>query len=977
MRKRVLSWLLILILICSFVMPVGTGYAETDPGKGNEDDGNERNTGYTEAWYELLCDYDTDKDGLLSDEELAEVTRVTIPKWEKETLDGMERMVNLEVLIVESAPYLYYAYVDENKKLTELTILNSKLEYVHLGEVTELRVLNLEGELTLLDLSQNVNLEELTLKGYNSGHFPLMRNTDKLKKVVMTDCDVSELGSLESSKNLKELQLIRVPVRDINIAMLYSLEKLVLVSDGIEELWGLNSCNKLKYLEISEASFPMMHFMGFPELNTLILRNTEINNIIWGIPLTLEVLDISGNKKLQNNEGFGSLTVTKRLVTDGTTIENLDVSGFTELEYLSCRSSGLNALDVSRNQKLRYLDCADNGITELSLLNNRDLETLKCEQNKIESLDLSQNKKLSCLSCYANNFEELTISGASGAGDAGVEDPAYKEYYDESGENVLGSYDSYVFTDGHGTVTGRMETDCGLPVRQVYTEEELEAVSMFPDRRFRKHIMKLFDGNHDAVLDEEEKEGFSTLEQLSIDWMGIADLTGIERFTGLKYLSCFRNKLTELDVSANTDLFYLDCGENKIESLNLGINPNLMYLDCYVNNLSELDVSGTRGLVFLDCTANKLQELDISCNPYMKNACYSVREESEYMIPAPTEDDPDAEVRWPYIDYYNEDGDTEFEGKEIPNDLSVDFGVKIVTGEPNFSAVRMVLRSEIALQFVVNVPEGFTFETPDPFARIVLGNMNSRVLLSDAVKMDENNYIFTCPINPLQFADTVLIEFHWGVPEDEDGGELRDVFVHYETSAQEYCNMLPKTDEPLQALVKSIKEYAYAVSDSGWSDGQSHEPVDIGPLVLLESTVFMMQRTYREKLLDKGVEARINLENSGIKDILFSLSLIDKTVLNVYVLPEEGVTVSQYDGTREINGQTYYLIKNEPVGPVNLVWMRGMDVHTSVGTAQITACPMSYVYSFLNGNADLRKKLAMMKLYDYYESVVAYVISLH
>ena len=94
----------------------------------------------------------------------------------------------------------------------------------------------------------------------------------------------------------------------------------------------------------------------------------------------------------------------------------------------------------------------------------------------------------------------------------------------------------------------------------------------------------------------------------------LTDLSGIEWFTGLTYLSCNDNNLTELDVSKNTALETLECTNNQLTTLDVSKNTVLTHLDCSGNQLTTLDVSANTALDILYCSGNQLTTLDVSAN---------------------------------------------------------------------------------------------------------------------------------------------------------------------------------------------------------------------------------------------------------------------------------------------------------------------------------------------------------------------------
>ena len=140
---------------------------------------------------------------------------------------------------------------------------------------------------------------------------------------------------------------------------------------------------------------------------------------------------------------------------------------------------------------------------------------------------------------------------------------------------------------------------------------------------------------------------------LSVRNSGIADLTGIEYFTNLKWLevdfnpltslstaglvnlehlasyNCslttanlndsvnlktlmlLNNQLTALNISNLVNLEYLTVGNNQLTSLDLANMPNLLGLYCENNFLTELNVNNLASLEGLDCANNLLSNLSI------------------------------------------------------------------------------------------------------------------------------------------------------------------------------------------------------------------------------------------------------------------------------------------------------------------------------------------------------------------------------
>ena len=168
-----------------------------------------------------------------------------------------------------------------------------------------------------------------------------------------------------------------------------------------------------------------------------------------------------------------------------------------------------------------------------------------------------------------------------------------------------------------------------------------DVCTQMDDINFMKYCYDNFDVNHDGKVSMEEANAVKTIDVNSED---IFSLKGIEYFTQLTELVCYRNNLKSLDVSKNTQLVRLDCHwnnityldvskntqlteivcyENNLTSLDVSKNTQLTLLDCRINNLSSLDVSKNTQLTLLDCNSNNLSSLDVSALPKLERSYFS------------------------------------------------------------------------------------------------------------------------------------------------------------------------------------------------------------------------------------------------------------------------------------------------------------------------------------------------------------------
>ena len=103
----------------------------------------------------------------------------------------------------------------------------------------------------------------------------------------------------------------------------------------------------------------------------------------------------------------------------------------------------------------------------------------------------------------------------------------------------------------------------------------------FPDAYFREFV-KQYDTNNNGVLNTEE---LAAVKVMDCSNKNIADLKGIEHFTALNDLRCYKNQLKSLDVSRNTALEMLICFGNQLASLDVSAVPAIR--DAVVNGTKD------------------------------------------------------------------------------------------------------------------------------------------------------------------------------------------------------------------------------------------------------------------------------------------------------------------------------------------------------------------------------------------------------
>ena len=122
----------------------------------------------------------------------------------------------------------------------------------------------------------------------------------------------------------------------------------------------------------------------------------------------------------------------------------------------------------------------------------------------------------------------------------------------------------------------------------------------FPDDLFRNYVSGTFDKDSNGTLSNAEIATVTRMDALHSS--RISSLKGIEHFTALMILNCYKDELTSLNVRKNAALETLRCSYNQLKTLDVSRNTALRILYCDNNQFSAIDVSGCSVLSELSCS---------------------------------------------------------------------------------------------------------------------------------------------------------------------------------------------------------------------------------------------------------------------------------------------------------------------------------------------------------------------------------------
>lgn len=147
------------------------------------------------------------------------------------------------------------------------------------------------------------------------------------------------------------------------------------------------------------------------------------------------------------------------------------------------------------------------------------------------------------------------------------------------------------------------EDDAINPINNIYLD--------IPDAHFETQLIELgidSDGIVNQRILKSDAEAVTRLDLNHSSHFGeIADLTGIEGFVNITYLSAVGQEIEQVDLSANIKLDTLYLSANYLTTIDLSDNPNLVFLDLQVNELNTIE-----GL----SKVNHLREVNLSWNNF-------------------------------------------------------------------------------------------------------------------------------------------------------------------------------------------------------------------------------------------------------------------------------------------------------------------------------------------------------------------------
>jgi len=283
----------------------------------------------------------------------------------------------------------------------------------------------------------------------------------------------------------------------------------------------------------------------------------------------------------------------------------LDVSNNTALKNLNCAVNQLSGLNVSNNAALTELICTNNQLTTLDVSNNTALKNLNCAVNQLSGLDVSNNAALNVLDCSHNILTKLNTSTNSALSKLNC------SHNELSVHTLNGLFDMLpVVSEGFldfGNNPGAAGCNKSIAENKGWNTPR----QMFLTLEGAGMVNLLIAGSGNVEIDW----GDGSLETSNISleyflfrhtYVNITSYTIIITGENITSMSCYNNRLTNLDVRNNPVLSFMNCSDNLLTGLDVSKNTAMIGLGCSNNLLTSLDLNNNTRLHYVYCDNNQL-----------------------------------------------------------------------------------------------------------------------------------------------------------------------------------------------------------------------------------------------------------------------------------------------------------------------------------------------------------------------------------
>lgn len=561
------------------------------------------------AFREELSLYDQDHNGVLSVDEIAQVTTMFLSDENIADLTGLEYLAALENLyLMEPEMKITEINIDDHPSLESISLgqLNylEKLTILHTDKLKSINTYR-NNKLVEVEIAYNYSLEKIGMNSNSSLETVKISNNYSLSEIQLSQNTSLSTLVIDVSSNLEILWITGdSALTVIDIAEHIMLKELHMSDITLDEI-DLRAFEELEYLDCSNSVIGCIYLpdttnelfnfaksglqatVEYEEPNEIWLEmqlDDEINNtsVVWNPGSDEEVVinaenfpdetlrnyvsetyDVDSNGVLSIAE-IRNVTIFDLNVPELESLEGIDI--FYNLTIIAISNSNVEEVDLSFYADLEEFICINGAIKSIDVSNNVELKDLWLGNCNVEFLDISKNTKLEFLELTGTDIIDLDASY----------NPLLQEVWADESE---------------------------LSTIDVSNCSELKYLFLY--------------GSNISEIDVSE---CTLLELLSVNDTNLSVLD-VSKLTLLESLSVDGTNLTELDVSKNINLTFLSVGGSTFEELDLSHNTALTDLSLRYMELEEIDLAYNTELTSFSITGCIIDDVNLDSNINLTYIC--------------------------------------------------------------------------------------------------------------------------------------------------------------------------------------------------------------------------------------------------------------------------------------------------------------------------------------------------------------------
>lgn len=533
-----------------------------------------------------------------------------------------------DVSLINEMPNLLSFTADDNN-ITMLDLSNNLL-------LKELSVAN--NSITKLDVSNNTDLESLLINDNNLFSINLNnKNNEKLTTISLinnsnltcaqvddVDYAVNNFVNIDDSSAYSldcfdASEIVLIPDTNFEQILIDSgfdtngLNGNILGSDALKvdslevfssmlgmevsDLTGLESMKNLTSLYLGDTHFSTLDLSVVPSLQNLVISPFQSSQ--------LTSIDISKNTELVNLSIYNGEDHCECGV-----LQYVDVSNNLKLETLRISNGELTSFDISNNTELKELILTNHQISNIDLTNNPLLTSIDLGNNQIQEIDLSSNSLLTSIKLGSNQLQEIDLSEKNDLTYVSLSNNQLDKVNLKNGNNVNFTFfrinsNADLLCVQVDDVDYAVANFTRIDDTSIYSSDcyDLTQTVLIPDANFEQALIDLgYDTNGlNGNILQSEAEAITILN--------------VSNPLENELLPNVSSKIEDVTgIEAMTNLVILNAGENAIESIDVSNNTLLTKLLLDNNNISSIDVSMLVNLTDLHLYSNSFTAVNVEGN---------------------------------------------------------------------------------------------------------------------------------------------------------------------------------------------------------------------------------------------------------------------------------------------------------------------------------------------------------------------------